>query len=76
VAIPRQSSVWDERRNSSRVFPVPPGAVEDCDRALARWQAEEPAHARWILDGCPTLTDAEHVARFGVPYTATKRRRR
>jgi hypothetical protein len=75
VAIPRQSSAWDERRNSSRVFPVPPGAVEDCDRALARWQAENPAHAQWILDGYPTLTDDEHVARFGVKYERSKRKR-
>jgi hypothetical protein len=74
-AIPRQSSTWDERRNSSRVFPVPPGAVEDAERALRRWQAEAPAHAQWILDGYPTLTDADHVARFGEPYTGPKRRK-
>jgi hypothetical protein len=75
-AIPRQSSVWDERRNSSRVWPVPPGAVDDAERALKRWQAEEPAHVQWILDGYPTLTDAEHVARFGVAYQATRTRRK
>jgi hypothetical protein len=74
-AIPRQSSVWNDRRNTSRVFPVPPGAVEDAERALQRWQAENPAHARWILDGYPTLTDDEHVSRFGVPYEPAKRRR-
>jgi hypothetical protein len=75
-AIPRQSSVWDERRNSSRVFSVPPGAVEDAERALRRWQAEAPVHAQWIIDGYPTLTDEEHVARFGVPYEATRARRK
>jgi hypothetical protein len=75
-AIPRQSSVWNERRNTSRVFPVPPGAVEDAERALRRWQAENPAHAQWILNGYPTLTDDEHVARFGVAYDAKQTRMR
>ena len=69
---------FDERRNSSRIFPVPPDALPNALRAMARWKAENPAHAQWIADGYPSLTEAEHVARFGEPYNgfATRSRQR
>jgi len=75
MAIPGQRAVYDERRNSSHVFPVPPGAVDEADRALRRWAAENPSRVLGILDGAPTLTHAEHVARFGVPYERTRAKR-
>lgn len=34
MTVPRQTSVRDERRNTSRVFPVEPGALQNALRAL------------------------------------------
>jgi hypothetical protein len=68
VSVPRQTSVWDERRNSSRVHPVPPNVYPDAMRALAHFRRTNPAHVRWIEEGYPNLSEAEHVARFGKPY--------
>jgi hypothetical protein len=73
--IPRQSSVWDNRRNTSQVQPVPPNAYPDAMRALAAFRRSSPAHVTWIEEGYPTLTDAEHVARFGVQYGRKKKSR-
>lgn len=73
ATIPAQSSAWDERRNTSRVFAVPPGAVNEALRAL---QTIDPAVRRWIEDGHPLLTEDEHVARFGQPYKTGRGRRR
>jgi hypothetical protein len=69
VTIPRQSSVFDERRNTSRVWPVPPDALPTALKAL---RTLDPALRRWIEDGHPRLTDDEHRARFGEPYRATR----
>jgi hypothetical protein len=69
VTIPRQSSVFDERRNTSRVWPVPPDALPAALKALSTL---DPSLRRWIEDGHPRLTDDEHRARFGEPYRATK----
>lgn len=71
--IPRQDIRWDEHRNTSRVFPVPPGALDEALRSLAALRRNDPALVRWLEDGHPRLTEAEHVARFGGPY---KRHRR
>lgn len=72
-AIPLQGGyVWDEHRNSSRVFPVPPDALPNAVRAC---KGIDPALRRWIEDGHPVLTDGEHYARFGEPYKATRPRR-
>jgi hypothetical protein len=75
VALPRQSSFFDEHRNSSRVFPVPPNALPDARRALARLHREEPALVAWLEDGHPTLTEAQHLERFGEPYSGARSRR-
>lgn len=75
MSVPRQTSVWDEHRNTSRVFPVTEQDVENARRALARFHAESPALVQWLRDGHPTLTEAEHVARFGEPYRGVKARR-
>jgi len=69
-AIPLQGGyVWDEHRNSSRVFPVPPDALPNALRALT---SLDPALRRWIEDGHPNLTDDEHFRRFGEPFKATR----
>jgi hypothetical protein len=72
-AIPKQGGfAFDERRNTSRVWPVPPDALPAALKACA---AIDPALRRWIEDGHPTLTEADHVARFGAPYEATRSRK-
>ncbi len=73
-AIPRQGSIWDERRNTSQVRPVPPDALANALKALAKFRREQPAHAAWIIGGYPTLTHAEHVRRFGHPYARARRK--
>lgn len=66
---------FDERRNTSRVFPVPPTALPDALASLAALRRNDPALVRWIEDGHPTLTADEHVARFGGPYIVTRSRK-
>lgn len=66
------SSSWDERRNSSRVFPVAPDALPKALDALAAMRRNDPALVQWILDGHPSLTEFEHRERFGEPYQATR----
>lgn len=61
-------AVWDDHRNTSRVFDVPPEAVDEAAAALARFRRDDPALVAWIEAGAPRLTDAEHRARFGAPY--------
>ena len=75
-AIPKQSSVWDKHRNTSQVFPVPPDALPAALRSLAALRRDQPALVKWLADGHPTLTDAEHLERFGEPYRGVRSRRR
>lgn len=75
-AIPPQASVWDRRRNTSQVQPVPSDSWRQAVAALERWAAENPGHARWIADGYPSMSEAEHRDRFGEPYRKTPRRRK
>lgn len=63
---------WDYGRNTSAVRPPAPGALKRALDALAELRARDPALVRWILDGHPTLTEAEHVRRFGGPYERRK----
>jgi hypothetical protein len=72
VSIPKQASIWDARRNTSAVFQPNPTALADAQRALAHFRATQPELHRWIADGYPALTEAEHVARFGAPYNRRK----
>ena len=78
-ATPRErfpgTAVWDDRRNTSSVRKVPPNALPEALEALAYFRRTQPALAAWIAEGAPTLTDDEHVRRFGEPYTASRRRR-
>lgn len=65
---------WDERRNTSRVFPVAPEALGNAQRALASFRRDYPALHSWIAEGAPNLTEADHLVRFGVPYQKASRR--
>lgn len=65
---------FDERRNTSRVWPVSPLALKDALAALAALRRNDPALVRWIEDGHPTLTETEHLTRFGEPYSRRPRR--
>ncbi len=75
ATIPRRSAVWDERRNTSRAHAPSPTALRDALQVCERLRQTEPALVRWVLDGHPLLTEAEHVARFGEPYEKARRRR-
>lgn len=74
-AIPRQSPVFDERRNSSRVFPVTHEDVRQAHLALGRFRRDAPQLVEWIEAGAPRLTHDEHLERFGEPYAAAGSRR-
>jgi len=66
---------WDEHRNTSRVFPVPPDALPAALSSLAAFRRENPALAGWITQGAPLLTHEEHLALFGEPYRGARARR-
>lgn len=75
MSLPRQHTPYDERRNSSAVFPVPPDALPNVRRALAAFERDYPAMQSWICEGAPTLTEDEHLIRFGEPYKSHRGRR-
>ena len=68
-------AVFDEHRNSSRVWPVPPTAVPEALEALARFKASRPDLYGWVASGAPLLTHGRHEALFGEPYKATRSRK-
>ena len=74
MAVHTVGARWDERRNTSRVFKPPPDALPNALRSLRALRESHPGLVAWLADGHPTLTEAEHVERFGEPY-ATHRRR-
>jgi len=76
VSIPKQTSLWDPKRNTSQVFPVTLQDVENARRALEAYKRDYPAHYQWIIDGPPNLTEAEHVQRFGEHYKGVRARKR
>lgn len=72
TAIPRSfGPTFNDRRNTSRVFPVPPDALPAALDELRRFREREPELVEWIEAGAPRLTHAEHRARFGVDYGGT-----
>lgn len=73
MSIPRQSAIWDSRRNSSQVRQPHPDALRQALQALARL---DPKLRAWIQDGAPRLTEAEHLERFGEPYRGSQASRR
>ncbi|HEX5370046.1 MAG TPA: hypothetical protein VFY10_11580 [Dehalococcoidia bacterium] len=65
----RNVAIFDERRNSSRVWPVTPDDVDNYQRATARLRREHPNLVAWIEAGAPPIhTDADHRRWFGEPY--------
>jgi hypothetical protein len=74
VSVPRQSAVWDRRRNTSQVHAVPPDALPRALSALRVLRATDPALVTWLQDGHPNLTEHEHRERFGCDYTRRPRR--
>ena len=76
MSLPRQHTPYDEHRNSSQVFPVPPNALPDARRALAAFERDYPELYSWICEGHPGMTEDEHRIRFGEPYQARKRGKR
>ncbi len=44
-------------------------------RALRIFRLTEESHYAWIVGGAKTLTEAEHLQRFGVPYVKAKPKR-
>jgi hypothetical protein len=65
---------WDTHRNSSATHKPHPGALGEALAALRALRRDDLRLVAWIEDGYPTLTEAEHVAHFGVPYTRKPRR--
>jgi hypothetical protein len=76
VSIPRvPGATFDERRNTSRVFPVDPGANAACTAASRAWARAAPQHYAWIKAGAPPIaTQEDHVRWFGVEYASKPRR--
>jgi hypothetical protein len=66
-------AVFNEKRNTSRVWPVPPDALPNALSSLAAFRRSDPALYAWVAEGAPRLSEAEHVERFGEPY---KKRRK
>ena len=71
----RNVAVFDERRNSSRVFPVPPHALRDAVRALEQLRRDDVELVSWIEAGAPRLTHDEHRRRFGADWAPSSSRR-
>ncbi len=51
VAIPKQASIWDARRNTSQVFQPNPAALGEAKRALASCRRDFPELVAWIEEG-------------------------
>jgi hypothetical protein len=62
------AAAFDDRRNTSRQRMPEPGAAQRGLEAMARLRQHDPALVRWIEDGHPLLTEAEHRRRFGCDY--------
>jgi hypothetical protein len=68
-------AVFDERRNSSRVWPVPPTALPEAEAALAAFKRSQPDLYEWVASGAKNLTHGQHVATFAEQYHATRSRK-
>ncbi len=66
-------AVFDERRNSSRVWPVPPTALPEAIEALERFKRQHPDLYGWVASGAPRLSHGQHTALFGEPYKPHRR---
>jgi hypothetical protein len=54
--------------------PVEPEALKRAMESLAALRRNDPALVKWIEDGYPTLTEVEHLQRFGKPHSKTSPR--
>lgn len=66
---------FDEHRNTSRTWAVPPNALPDALKSLAALRRSDPALVQWLEDGHPRLTEASHSERFGEPYRGKSSRK-
>jgi hypothetical protein len=73
--IPRQSPIYDDGRNASRVRPVPPDALPQALGSLRRLRETDPLLVAWIEDGAPRMTHDEHISRFGETSRAPTARK-
>ena len=73
VYVAGKAALFDEHRNSSRVFPVPPTALPDAMRALAAYRRDHPEMYAYIEAGSPPiLSQDDHIRWFGRPYERPK----
>ena len=68
-------AVFDEHRNSSRVWPVPPTALPEAEDALSSFKKSQPDLYEWIESGAPLLTHSRHEAIFGETFKGTRTRK-
>lgn len=69
-------SVFDERRNTSRVFPVSPEDVERYESAIAKLNRDDPKLIAWLEAGAPPIhSEDDHHRWFGETYAASTRRK-
>lgn len=62
-------AVFDERRNTSRVWPVNAEDIERYESAIARLRRDDPKLIAWLEAGAPAIhSEAEHIRWFGEPY--------
>lgn len=74
MSIPWQHVEWDEHRNTSQVFPVPPGSLERALASLEYLREHDPALVAWIEAGHPNLSEQDHLQRFGKPFKKKAKR--
>jgi hypothetical protein len=67
---------WDDRRNTSQVRRPAPDALGRALGACDALRQAEPDLVAWIEAGAPTLSEAEHLERFGVAHPGRSTRGR
>jgi hypothetical protein len=70
----RAESQFDEHRNTSRVWPVPPQVIDAARRSQAVYERTKPPWYRWIIAGCPELTPEQYAAGGGLHAPKARRR--
>jgi hypothetical protein len=65
-------AVFDEHRNSSRVWPVPPTALPEAEAALEAFKRSRPDLYEWVASGAPNLSHGQHLSLFGETFKAVR----
>lgn len=65
---------WDDRRNSSQVRQPAHDALRRALGACAALRQADPDLVAWVEAGAPTLSEAEHLERFGFAHAGRFRR--